>query len=524
MSLNEKLELDLAWRKTKFSSKDRLFVDKPHIVDLLAKNEEEWLSKVRDSFDEDYNFNYSRVVDLPKQEYHVRPASVLDINDSLLYSALVLELYEDIHQSISWSAGKYRFSHILKEDKEGKKWLEYYLDYWENWNNISRRLIEEDYNYVLFSDIAGFYENISIKRLISDLRDISDKNEVIDQLNDALQIWALPRNTGLPQGYHPSDVLAELYHNSIDKRMKNNGYRFARYNDDLRIFTKTEEEAKIALKKLTNLYREKGLNLHSAKTCILQKEEAIEKIDEVDNNIKQIQKAQEVKDINWDGEWQRVIDYGTEEDENEKETENDDRPDKELIEDAFKRFYLTNEEEGNKHLFRFLISNMGYHESEIGIDYCISHIEKGGSDISKILDNYFAELEEDLGIADRLAEILRDDNLIYPYQKFYIIKWFYEQERVNEKTLSAVRTQLDEGLNQDAKNYAIAYLGDYGDASDLDVVQKMYREEGNSLTKAIIVISLRRMEKSRRNSFYSRVKGDNKFVTLAVDRAKNMTD
>jgi hypothetical protein len=519
MGLGDRLDLELAWKKNKYSSKDRLFIDRPYVVDLLDKNRDSWIEGLSEELDGGYNPQYSRVIDLPKTNYHVRPASILNVSDSLFYTALLIDLYDDIKQTIEWSEGSYRFSHILKDDIQGKKWLEYYLDYWENWNEISRNLIQEDYEYVLFSDIAGFYENISIKRLTSDLRQVSDKNETINSLRNALQTWAQPRNSGLPQGYYPSDILAELYHNSIDKRLKNNGYRFLRYNDDLRIFTETEREAKLALKRLSNLYREKGLNLHSAKTCILSENAAEGKIDEVDNNIKKIQKAQEVNDIDWEKEWESITDYGSESNKDQEADTN--RPDKELIENAFRRFYIEKDDEGNKHLFRFLISNLGYHKSPIAVGFCINHIRKGGSDVSRILDNYFSELDNKVEIANELAKSLINEELIYPYHKFYIIKWFFEQDLVSNRILTSVRHQLNLNLKNETKNYCIAYLGENGDASDLDRIQKMYQSEVDNVTKSIIVLALRNLEKSRRNSFYSRVEEDNEFVSYAVKRAKN---
>ncbi len=520
MELGEKLDVRLAWNKTKFAYGDRSFVDSPYFVDLLNENRGEWLSRVEEDLNQGYNTNNSRIADMPKGNFHVRPVSILKISDSLIYSALLVELHEDIAETISWSEGIYRYSHILKQDIEDKKWLEYYYDYWQSWNDKSRRLISEDYNYVVFSDVAGFYENISIKRLISDLRQISDKDEVINQLRDCLQTWAEPRNSGIPQGYYPSDILAEVYHNSIDKRLSNNGYKFLRYNDDLRIFTETKEEAKLALKYLSNLYREKGLNLHSAKTSILAKNKAEKRIDEVDDNIKKIQEAQEATEIDWDAEWEEVISYGDESKENEERKE-DKRPSQDLVEDAFKKFYIDDEEEGNKHLFRFLVSNLGYHKSQTGVEYCINHIKEGRRDISKILEGYFSELDNKKDIGDMLAEMLANDELIYSYQTYYIVRWLFEEEIRSEKILTAIRSCLDKAKMQETRNYCIAYLGEFGDNSDLDKIQKEYHEEISPVTKSIIVIALYRMEKSRRNAFYGRIEDDHEFVRYAIEKAKN---
>jgi len=233
MDFADELDLDLAWRKTKrdFGHYMNSFVSTPYVIDILDRRQDQWLANLRERLadendvveteDSQYEPRATRIIDVPKSQYHLRPASVLYIEDAVVYSALMLMLYDDIRESISWSAGSRRFSHILYEDKtEDNRWQTFERDHWQDMEDEKIRLAQE-YDYVLETDVSGFYENIDIERAISVIREMTSQTAVAMELWELLDIWAEPRKRGVPQGYGPSDIIAETYLDSIDRRLEN---------------------------------------------------------------------------------------------------------------------------------------------------------------------------------------------------------------------------------------------------------------------------------------------------------------
>jgi retron-type reverse transcriptase len=119
--------------------------------------------------------------------------------------------------------------------------------------------------FVVTADIAGFFENISIKRLRYELARIGSPEPVLDLLSQCLNKWSVADERGIPQGVLASDVLAKLYMESFDKRLRDAGHSHVRYADDIRVFCRSRTEARRALVLVTEMLRERGLTVQSAK-------------------------------------------------------------------------------------------------------------------------------------------------------------------------------------------------------------------------------------------------------------------
>jgi RNA-directed DNA polymerase len=79
--------------------------------------------------------------------------------------------------------------------------------------------------------------------------------------------------TGVPQGAVLSQMLANLYLNSLDYQMAEQGYEMIRYADDFVILCKTQAEAEQALAIVQQWVNEAGLTLHPDKTQIVDSRE-----------------------------------------------------------------------------------------------------------------------------------------------------------------------------------------------------------------------------------------------------------
>jgi len=117
MDFAENLNLPLAWRKTKrdYSHYMNSFISSPYIIQILENKKESWLDELRDALEnEEFDPRSPRIIDVPKGDYHLRPASVLHPEDLVVCSALILEVFDELRSSIEWSAGECRY-HTFSE-------------------------------------------------------------------------------------------------------------------------------------------------------------------------------------------------------------------------------------------------------------------------------------------------------------------------------------------------------------------------------------------------------------------------
>ena len=119
---------------------------------------------------------------------------------------------------------------------------------------------------MVVTDLTGFYENIDLSILASDLRSLGCHVETVQLLSTCLNRWGVIPGRGLPQGYSPSDILAKVYLNPIDRAIVDEGFDYIRYVDDIRVFCSDFANSKQALLFLTQALRRRGLNLQTSKT------------------------------------------------------------------------------------------------------------------------------------------------------------------------------------------------------------------------------------------------------------------
>jgi hypothetical protein len=139
-----------------------------------------------------------------------------------------------------------------------------------------RHLDEGDFTHVLFTDVTGYYENVSLEILASDLRQLGVPDNVVVALSGMLNRWAQSPARSIPQGHSASDILGKVYLNPVDESLRNRGSTHVRYVDDFRIFARSENDAKHQLLLLAQDLRQRGLSLQTAKT-------EIRRIDSIDS-------------------------------------------------------------------------------------------------------------------------------------------------------------------------------------------------------------------------------------------------
>jgi len=126
--------------------------------------------------------------------------------------------------------------------------------------------------------------------------------------------WNAFVSYGLPVGLAGSRILAEAAIADLDQTIQGLGLQHCRYSDDMRVFCRTEAQAKRALEHIAmHLFETHGLTLQPAKTEILTKEQYLGRFIEsperaVFENLSS--RLQELLDeAGWEDEYEEEIDF-----------------------------------------------------------------------------------------------------------------------------------------------------------------------------------------------------------------------
>lgn len=519
MDLTKELDLELAWNRHKKDIKDLSFADHPYEINIIDFNFNDWIKELKQEL-QNYHPSRAEIVNIPKKNHHLRPGSILSPEDSTVFHAIILKEINKIRDKLLWSANKYRFSNILKEDQSTVVW---FVDEFKGWNNFrlnSLKYIDDGYEWVVFADISAYFENMSIDRLISDLRSLELSFELRNLLISCLYRWAEPRSRGIPQGNIPSFILSEVYLNSIDHRLANNGKIFCRYVDDIRIFCNSKEEAISSLHFLTTLLREKELNLQTAKSYIKEANVAKNEIDRIAKILEKVEqdiKAEFTSNVYFKGNYPSPSAI-----ENMLESSGKDNIEIEAIHKAFDDHINDYSFDFDRSLFHYLINRLGASKDSFAAQFCIQSIKERPEEFQNILD-YFSKLgslKNDLSI--KLISELKDQTENQNRQYFLLLRWIYREGLSSEEILeNCRRIAFDSSFDDYTRHFAWAILGRFGDLSDLDAIESEYGGNHKEISRATILCAIKNMVADRRNSTYQRAKNDGTFVTFSIKYSKS---
>jgi len=517
MNLSDDLNLELAWKRHKNDLKDMSFSDHPYETKIIDDNFNEWLAKLKEKLN-NYKPSRSEIIDIPKKDFHLRPGSIITAEDATVFQALLLYEAQKIRDNLLWSATKDRFAYILKEDQTTEKWFVYEYKGWSNFREQSLKYIDDGYNWVVFADISAYFENISIQRLVSDLKSFGLSKEILTCLSSCLYRWAEPKSRGIPQGNRPSFILAEIYLNSIDRRLKNKKIPFCRYVDDMRLFFKTKEEAILGLHVLTVLMREKELNLQTAKSYILNDDKAREEIDSISKILRNLEDdiKTELKDF-----LTRKSPYTTPSAIEKYVADIGSSIKLTSIRKAFDDFIINDDKTFNKTLFHYCINRLGAAKDNYAVDYCLKCIINRPEEFIYILP-YFSKLKDNrIELAEQMIESFKIESNIFDRHYFLLLRWIYNENISSELILELCRDlAFRSDLDYYTKHYVWAILGEYGDLADLDSIEAEYNKVNQELSRATILCAIKRMVEDRRNSIYARAQADGALICYAIKTSK----
>jgi hypothetical protein len=496
----------------------RAFVANQFELELIETDYDTWINDLNSQLREDtYAPGPVEYCNAPKGRGLVRPGVRLQIADRVVYTAAVGACLKQIFTATRWSQKRIDFAPRINPDGLTKRhWLLSPFTGWDEWGQESlRRLSMKKTRFVLSADIAGFFENVSIPILRSDLVRVGCKQEVISIITRCLSQWGPTDERGLPQGVLASDVLAKLYLEAFDGRLASAGFVHVRYADDIRVFCASEREARRALVVVTELLRERGLTLQSAKTQIRSAEGLKGEFEGA---------VPAIKKLNRDYIDEAVATGMLQADPSMPVLVIDDLANAEpsamepkVIRRAFRKFVLR-AKSPDRTMRRFLLRRLAALHDDFAVEHCSKLIMSSPETSTEVLRS-FEDLAEPHRFEKTLVRLLRDEDLgMYPYQRYLVMDWLWRNsEKLSKPTLRAIRAvSLDGNGPQYVRAVSLALLGKFGDHSDLERIAALFAKSSDPLERAQLLCSLARLEKGRRNVVLGRVKAEKPWVDRAV--------
>lgn len=498
-TINEEEEFFMrkAWDRTKRDIHRQYFFSAPYEIEVVERNLGYWLNSVREELEAGtYRPSPSVTIDIPKPGWHVRPGVIMSLKDVFVYQAIVLGAIDSIGLRLAWSADNKRFSGLLSDERYNN-WFKKETQGWVNFQNRSIELIDSGNGYVVIADISAFFDNIDHSILAKDLLATGMDRGKVKLLMKCLKRWMHPRlRKGVPQSLCPSHVLAEIYLDDVDRSLNQAGYYHLRYVDDIRIFCLTEREAREAMRYLTWLLRERGLDIQSSKSRIITADEARAYIGETMSIVREI-----------DGDFtaELLMPYGTTWEEQRSMRISHRESQLAAIRDGFSRHFADGVN-FNSPLFHYLIYRLGYSRDSFAVNYCMRTLRERPEETRCVLNGYFSHIRSE-SLCDQLADYVVSGEIHYEYQAFLIMRWLFMYGIPTDRVLSAARQWVQPGASEYVRNYGFAILGEYGDETDLRMIRRLYDSLSSEVSKATAICALRRMTPHLRNSFYRSVYG-----------------
>lgn len=252
----------------------------------------------RDLIQSRYRPEHSTKLYIPKKSGILRPYSLLNLNDQVVYLALVSIIAERLVKRAKKNYYKRVFGHLYAGRVTPffyKRWTYGYMRY----NQAINKSFLEGFKWTASFDLTAFYDSIDHKVLSYFLLELGLTKEFTIYLTDCLEVWTASTSNriyhghGIPQGPLPSGLLSEviLQHFDEQKLFNKPSIKYYRYVDDIRLMGKSEEDVRRALLELDYVSKEVGLFPQSSKINIHE-------ISDIDEEIKTVSLPPEPIDFN----------------------------------------------------------------------------------------------------------------------------------------------------------------------------------------------------------------------------------
>lgn len=220
-------------------------------------------------------------VEAPKDELAIRPGSILDPMDWIVYHAAIARIADAADLTLGTNVYSSRV-----DRQSNKRLTRPFAKQYAAWQRKSRNLLESGkYSYLLTTDIVAYYEHVDIDKLHKVVKPIDAGAISWPIINTMLRDWQKDIR-GIPQGPEASAILGNLYLTPIDSMLAGRpGVEFLRYMDDIRVFSNDRSELVRTAWEMQRVARALGLDLKTSKTDIKPASEAVATITNSDMDI-----------------------------------------------------------------------------------------------------------------------------------------------------------------------------------------------------------------------------------------------
>ena len=213
--------------------------------------------------------------DVPKSNNVVRHAVCIHPLDRIVYNFILNRLVPVIDPNLSPARYSYRIKNPKAKHLFGKRPVQNWLAFKNDAKNFFSA--HKDHEYLVSTDVAGFFEYTHIFHFKNKLYEIADTDKtsvklIFELLNAFLKHFSPSNTDGIPQNYDPSSYLASAFLDFLDKELEARGFRHFRYVDDIRVACRDRRHSQLAILEIIHALRRCNLNLSTAKTEIWHRE------------------------------------------------------------------------------------------------------------------------------------------------------------------------------------------------------------------------------------------------------------
>lgn len=510
MGLEDKLNLGKAFRRVDSDRRDDAFPDIVGYRDY-KKNLDENLNALREKIKslEQYKTNLPLSIDLPKRGSTLRPGVVPLIDDRIVYQAIA-DLFTQHFQPEA---------NVYSNKLAGTDSNQMFIQGVELWIAFQNKIEEYCYQYplVVETDITAYFDHINHELMLSRITDLFGKAIDPDELEGIKIIlrrmwgrWNVGyiKNFGIPQINDASSFMANMYLDELDKWLVSRKLVYLRYVDDIRIFAKSEPEAKKALAELIVKMRQMGLYVASGKTKIKKTADVLGELTKGRNQI---------KDIEAD------IDSGNPERMN-------------LAAEKMKAFFLqlvNDPQEFNDRLFRFCVNRFKrLYVSGLGLDThdrVIHEVIQRMSTMPESTDifvDYLSLFVDNEFIQSRTLDFLESPENIYAWQEMLLLELLVRLNLSPDFCLRAnqyANSVIIGNKHPACKARAYLLLGKNGTYAERRDIRSHYNQEIDESVKKSIIVAMQEMRADERNNFYKGVSGESRNLSQIIDYVQGLS-
>ena len=514
-----KSAIDLSYYRFLEDTKDDFFPDPINYKDLKMKRDEiidmvlNDLKRILGARNIVYSNHPYLEGDTPKGHHVVRHTICLHPIDRIVYSFIVTYLAPLIEPNVS----KARYSHPLYGGNAKKIFGNRPIQQWLKFRSDISETVKKDpdYKFIVSTDIAGYFEYIHIhdfkKQILNLLSTKSAKSKkFVELLSSFLRCFSPCQHSSIPQGNDPSSYLASAFLDFLDKDLEANNLKHFRYVDDVKILCKGKEEAKMAIVKTIHSLRKVNLNLSTIKTEIWDRNgiefktfcrifpPILNKADDAVSNKDKIA-------------LDRIL--------------------PKLVQDT-KGILKKRKKEFDERLFRAYIWRIVkcYWFKNIkkqNLDYigksCLKLLEEMPGRTDTFIR--FLLLHKDRKyVQDAIGNIINKS--VYSWQKLHLWRLMILSDKLKNKNLLDIARSFirDNTKSENARNYALIFLGKHGEYSDRQFISSFLKTAHSYYNQRAILIAIQ--EYSEKNQIYNYVMTSNYEITIKslIEYLRNIPD